>query len=57
MEDKPRLSEISKLVRMAKKHGERDKHVDALLAKYGYPGDELGNDFEEENEEEKSMNL
>ena len=57
MEDKPRLSEISKLVRMAKKHGERDKHVDALLAKYGYPGDELGNDFEEENEEEESMNL
>lgn len=57
MDGKPQLSEISKLVRMAKKHGERDKHVDALLAKYGYPGDKVDDDFEEENDEEESMNL
>ena len=55
MDGKPQLSEINKLVRMVKKHGERDKHVDALLAKYGYPS-KVDDDFEEENEEE-SMNL
>ena len=57
MDSKPQLSEINKLVRMVKKHGERDKHVDALLAKYGYPGDKVDDYFEEENDEEESMNL
>lgn len=56
MDSKPQLSEISKLIRMVEKHGERDKHVDALLAKHGYPG-KVDNDFEEENEEEESINL
>ena len=56
MDGKPKLSEISKLIRMVEKHGERDKHVDALLAKHGYPGDKVDDDFEEENEEE-SINL